>query len=203
MMHTMHQRSVVITLLVVLIAVVTTGCGAAKKAVYLNQQANFGAVETVALMPLDNFTSDVNAPEKVSQILTIELLSADAFQLLDTGQTRAALQAVGFEFTGPAVSLINELSADQVRQVGEALGAQALLMGTVRELGVDRSAGVPAPQVSLQFRLVDTASGETIWSSVVSRSGAGAGARLFGVGGKSVNKAIQEMVREALTTLIR
>jgi len=197
MMHAMPYRVVIVTLL----AVFSTGC-AARKAVYLNEQANFEAVETVALMPLDNFTSDANAPEKVGQILAIELLSADAFQLVSTGQSRAALGSAGIASTGTGLRL-NDMSPEQIRQVGELLGAQALLLGTVRELGVDRSAGVPAPQISLQFRLVDTASGETIWSSVVSRSGAGASARLFGVGGKSVNKAIQEMVREALTTLIR
>ena len=197
----MLNRLFIPTVLGALAVAALAGC-AARKAVYLNQQANFGAVETVALLPLDNFTSDVNAPEKVGQILTIELLAADAFRLVDTGETKAALGRAGVVLTGNAVQLINEMNAEQIRSVGEAIGAQALLMGTVREMGVDRSAGVPAPQVSLQFRLVDCASGDTIWSSVVSRSGAGAGARLFGVGGKSVNKAIQEMIREALGTLI-
>lgn len=174
----------------------TAGCAEPRRTVFLDRDANFGAVETVALLPLDNFTSDVNAPAKVSQILTIELLSAQAFRVVDVGDSRAALAAMELTSTG-------DLDAEQIARIGERLGAQALLLGTVRELGVDRSAGVPAPQVSLQFRLVDVASGKTIWSSVVSRSGAGTSARLFGVGGKSVNGAIQEMVREALETLIR
>jgi curli biogenesis system outer membrane secretion channel CsgG len=179
-----------------LVAVLAAGCSARKRAVYLNEEANFGAVQRVALMPFDNFTNDDHAPEKVSQILMIELLSAQVFEVVDPGESRAAIAA-------EQVSSISQLSAEHIRRIGETLNAEALMLGTVQELSMDRSSGVAAPTISLQFRLVDTLTGETIWSSIVSRQGAGASARLFGVGGTSVNEAIRELVREALGTLIK
>jgi hypothetical protein len=172
------------------------GCATKKKSFYLNTEANFGAVQRIAVLPLVNFTNDPHAPDKVEQILTIELLSARAFELADPGDVRLTLSRSGVES-------LSAMSVEQRKALGDALDAQALLRGTVREFSMDRSSGVSAPSVSLHFELVDTSTGETIWSSVVSRQGAGASAKLFGVGGASLNEALRDLVREALRTLIR
>src|SRR4029079_2704282 len=95
------------------------------------------------------------------------------------------------------------MSPEQVKLLGEKLGVEAVLLGTVHEMSVERSSGAAAPSVSLQFQLVDATSNATIWSTVVSRQGASAATKLFGVGGKSTNEVIQDLVREALSSLIR
>ena len=174
---------------------VAFGCTGVKKTAYLDQNANFGAVQTVALLPMQNFTSDVNASQKVGQIVAIHLWKSRAFDLVEGGDVYAALAKAG-------VDDIKTMTAAQAQAVGEQLGAQALLTGTVRELEIDRSGGIAAPNVALQFDLLDAATGDKIWSTVVSRQGAGTGARLFGVGGRSVNETILGLVQEAFRTLI-
>lgn len=173
------------------------GCaGGRKPVVYLDENANFELVRRVAVMPFDNFTTETYAAAKVQQILIIELLDARAFEVVDTTRITEALQTAG-------VSDVSAMTPEQIGTVGRELGAQALMLGTVRELKVDRSSGVAAPSVSLHFELVDVESAETIWSTVVTREGVGAFARMFGLGGSTANEAIQKLVRQAIDTLIQ
>ncbi len=173
-----------------------SSCGGVRRSVYLDRDANFGVVERVALVPLRNLTGDPNAAERVERILTIELLGAEAFELLDPVEVRVAMADLGLE---PQ----QVLAPGQVRALGERLGVQALMQGAVQEMGTQSVSGVTAPVVAIELELLDVVSGKKIWSAVASRSGPGTTARLFGVGRASTNEAIRDVVRAALRTLIR
>jgi TolB-like protein len=172
------------------------GCAVKREPYYIDERANFGAVQRVAVLPFESFAQDPHAAEKVRQILSIELLRARAFEVVEPGEIGPALAA-------SRVDAVAGMTPEQVRLVGEKLGAQALLFGTVQEMTVDRTTGAAAPVVILQFRLVDAASGQTIWSTVVSREGVSLGTRLFGLGSQSTNAAVQELIQEAIGSLIQ
>lgn len=178
------------------LAVGATGCATKTKPVYLNQQANFEAVRRVAFMPFQNFSSDPHAAEKVYQILSIELLRAGAFEIVEPTDVGPALAAA-------KVENIATVSKEQMKIIGDKLQAGGLWFGAVQDMSIDRSSGVASPTVILQFELVDPQTGATIWSTVVSREGLGFGSRLFGVGTESTNKVVQDLVREALNSLIQ
>ena len=67
------------------------GCGGKKQPTYLDETANFALVERVAVMPLENFSNEAHAAAKVEQILTIELLAAGAFEVVDSTRIAGAL----------------------------------------------------------------------------------------------------------------
>jgi hypothetical protein len=171
-------------LVLVAVLALATACAVQKKPFFIDQRANFEAVRRVAVLPFENFAQDPHAAEKVRQILAIELLRAEAFEVVEPNEIGPALAAA-------RVESIASITPEQIKAAGEKLGAQALLFGTVQEMTVDRTAGVASPVVVLQFRLVDVASGQTIWSTVVSREGVSLGARLFGLGSQSTNSAVQ------------
>ncbi len=183
-------------LLALAVVVCAPGCAGTKRDTYLNRQVNFSLVRRVAVLPLENFTNDVHAGEKVQQILMIELLKAKAFEIADETETIIALNSA-------KVDKPSDMTREQMKKVGDSLQVQALLMGTVQDLGVESSSGAPAPRVSLQFLMADAATGETIWSTVVSREGVALRTRLFGVGGASTNQTIEKLVKDALATLIK
>ncbi len=68
---------------------------------------------------------------------------------------------------------------------------------------MERSSSVSSPHVSLTARMLETETGRVLWSVAVSREGAGAGARLFGISGDSATEAARKMVHDALKTLVR
>jgi hypothetical protein len=94
------------------------------------------------------------------------------------------------------------LGPPELKRLGETLKADALFMGTVVDFSQSQS-GTPAPDVTIQLRLVETQSGVTVWSASKTRSGASLGARLFGIGGDSLIEAARQLLREELRTLLK
>ena len=62
-------------------------------------------------------------------------------------------------------------STEQIVSLGQALGVQALIMGTVTQSENLRSGSVPIPVVTLDLRMVETETGATVWAATQSEKG--------------------------------
>ncbi len=162
---------------------------------YVNPSGDLGVVKTVAVLPFENLTQDKLVADRMQKIFTTELLALNAFQIVPNGDVVRAIRATGVD---PGA-----LAADDVKRIGQALKADALFAGTVVEFDEGRGGGVPQPVVTLQVRLLDTATAATLWSVSRTSSGATVTARLFGLGGKSASVVAQEIIREELHRLGR
>ena len=65
-----------VALMLAVAALSTAACGGKKRTYFIDDQANFGAVETIALLPLANFTADVNAPVSTTMRMVDALVKA-------------------------------------------------------------------------------------------------------------------------------
>ena len=74
-------------------------------------------------------------------------------------------------------------------------------MGQVIDYSDARGTG-GAPSVTIQLRLVETASGATVWSTSKTQSGVKASTRLFGVSSDSITEATRNVIRDELATLL-
>jgi len=162
----------------------------------VNPQADFSLVRRVAVLPLENLTQDLAASEKVRQLLIIELLSSGSVEVVDVGEVARGLRAA-------AVANPVSPGTDEVLKLGKELQIQAVMAGSVQDFSQVRSSGPPSTSVALVFRLIETDTGQVIWSSSVSESGVGAMARLFGVGGESATERARDLIRDSLKTLIK
>jgi TolB-like protein len=163
---------------------------------YIHPNADIAALKTVAVLPFDNLTQERTAADKVQKIFTSELLSTGAFSVVEPGLVAKTLKAERIESTealGPA----------DVKRIGEALKAEGLFMGSVVDFTESRSGSTPAPEVTIQLRLVETQTGVTVWSVSRTRAGASVPARLFGVGGESLTEAARTLMKKELRTLVR
>ena len=163
---------------------------------YVHPNMDLGAVKRVAVLPFETLTQDHSSAEKVHKIFLTELLSLDAFEVVEPGQVTKVLRAEhidSMEALGPA----------ELKRVGDALKAQGLFLGTVVDYAENRTGSTPSPDVTIQLRLVETQSGVTVWSASRSRSGATTSARLFGVGGQSLTEASRQLIKDELSTLVK
>jgi TolB-like protein len=176
------------------LAILTTGCPH-RLTTFVHPQADFSLIRRVAVLPLENLSQDPAASEKVRQILIIELLSSGSVEVVDVGEVARALRAAN-------VSNPMSPGTEEVKRLGRELGVEALMTGAVQEFAQGKTAGAPATSVALVFRLIETDAGQAIWSCSVSRSGVGATARLFGVGGDSATERSRKLIQKALGTLI-
>ncbi len=182
----------------VLLAVVAAWASAACKSTttkYVHPNVDLGAIKRVAVLPFENLTADRVAGEKLQKLFLTEVLSLDVFQVVEPGQVNRELRALridSLESIGPA----------EIKRLGEVLKADGFFFGSVVDFSETRSGSTPTPQVTIALRLVEAASGVTVWSATRTTSGATASARLFGIGGQSLTEAARAVMREELSTLV-
>jgi len=180
---------------ILLVAGVAGGC-AHRATTFVNPQADFSLIRRVAVLPLENLTQDQTAAEKIRQILIIEMLSSGSVEVVDVGEVSRGLVAA-------KISNATSPGTEEIQRLGRELQVQALVAGSVQEFTQLRSAGANSTAVSLVFRMIETDTGQVIWSSAISQSGVGAATRLFGVGGESATERARDLIREVLKTLIK
>jgi curli biogenesis system outer membrane secretion channel CsgG len=162
--------------------------------VYFHPNADLSAFQRVAVMPLENLTSDRFAAERVREILTVELASMGAFQIVEAGEVNLAMRSNN-------IQALSDVGPDLIRKLGQDLNAQALVMGSVMEYRERQNGNLLIPEVAVTLRLVETETGVVVWSASDSRKGEDVWARLFGVGEESQAVSVRELLRDLIDTL--
>lgn len=186
------QKHIISMILCALMAV-SAGCGGRASNVYIREDVDFSYIQKVAVLPLDNLTSDKNAGEIVRQLVISELLSSGYIDVTMPGESRYAMDTLGIR----SVSKLNE---ENIKALGKALKVQAVVTGAVEEYKITKTGTTSNPEVSITLLMADTASGTIIWS--VSKTGGGSSfmARHFGTKSKTMSEAVLEVVRDAIGT---
>ena len=181
--------------LAILGLVLVAGCGGMRPTTFVHPNYNFGFVERVAVIPFENLTDDRGAAARMSRYFVSELLAIEVFDIVEPGEVTAAMGMVG--------SLrVAEMTREQIVQVGEELGAQALFLGSVTESSSLRSGSNTENVVTLDVRLVETETGSVIWSTIRTETGRGFWASLFGTGGATMSEVSRTVARGAIEDLV-
>lgn len=182
-------------LLMICVLATLLGCGSSGTTKYIHPNADLASLKKVAVLPFENVTQDRTAGDKLQKIFLVELLSLEVFDVVEPGHVTKTLR-------GERIESVEALSPADIKRLGEALAADAVFIGTVVDFEESRSGTMPAPNVTLQLRLVETQTGATVWSASKTRSGLKISTRLFGVGGESLTQAARMVVRSELQTLL-
>jgi TolB-like protein len=170
------------------------GC-ASRPTRYIHPNADLAGLKKVAVLPFENVSGETGASDKVHKIFLVELLSMEVFDVVEPGTVSKALK-------GETAASPDQLAPEDLKRIGAGLGADALFMGQVVDYADVRGPN-SAPQVTLQFRLVETASGATVWSTSQTRSGVKTSTRLFGVSSDSITETTRKIIRAQLGTLLQ
>ncbi len=117
-----------------------------------------------ALVPFENLAGREEQGALFSKVFFAQLVASGALEMAEPGQVDEAMDSLGIRSGG-------SLTPAQVRELGEALRAPYLLMGSVLESGRLRSGDLDVPAVGGTLRLVEAASGRVLWAGVHFRSG--------------------------------
>lgn len=172
-----------------------TSC-AAGPTYYLHPTYDFSLLQKMAVLPLENHSTDIQAGEKVRKMVVSEVLAAGVVDVIDPGQVNRAL---GQE----RIQNISAISAEEFQKVGSNLGVQALIVGSVDNFERINVGGSVFAEVAITLRAIDAATGTVIWSATHKEGGVGTMGRLFGVGGDTTTEATQKVVRRAVATLFQ
>ncbi len=175
------------------------GCGGGRTLTYVNPAANFSYIKKVAILPLNNMSEDKFAGEKIRNALTVELMSRQLFDVVEQGETKKALNVI-LPGRGVREGMVIEVDKELLKLIGEKLGVQAVIVGSV-----DEYSGRSYNQeriVSLSLRMLDTSSGLVLWQTKVTKSGRSMWRKLIGLDEVDTTDLSIDVVRMAIDTLL-
>lgn len=181
--------------LAVLLLLWSAGCsGTASKVVYRNSTMDFGAVQTVAVMPFNNLTRETLAGERVRDVFMTMLQATGGLYVVPPGEVARGISRAGIERSASP-------APEEVTKFAKVVSADAVFTGTVKEYGEVRSGTSVANVVSVSLQMMEAQTGKVVWSASSTKGGVTTTDRLFGGGGEPMNATTQKAVDDLLDKL--
>jgi hypothetical protein len=156
---------------------------------------DFSLIRVVAVLPFANLAPQTAAAERVRDVFITALQAEGTLYVLPPGEIARALSRT--PIANPATP-----SAEEAVAFAKAIGADALITGSLLEYGEGRSGSATSNYISVSAKMIEGQTGKVVWSTVVTKGGVGLGARLFGGGGKPMNDVTLEAVEELTRRLM-
>jgi hypothetical protein len=177
------------------ISVALCGC-AAPLDIYRDANMDFGAIRTVAVMPLANLTRESSAAERVRDVFSTALLATGAIYVIPQGEVARGINRV-------SVAIPSAPSTEEAIKLASVIKADAIVTGTIKEYGEVRSGSSAANVISLSMQLIEAQTGRLVWAATTTKGGIGIEDRLFGGGGEAMNTITVKAVDEILKKLFQ
>ncbi|MEW5800840.1 MAG: hypothetical protein AB1847_01930 [bacterium] len=185
-------RSIITSVVVFILCI--AGCGVKPK-VYINPNTNFGFIKRVAVLPFENLTSDRFADKKVRDVFVTSLLSTNVIDVPELGEVLKALETQG-------VASQEAVTGDVAKVVGQMLGVQGLILGTVEEYSMNRTMSGSFPEIAITMRMLDAKTGNIIWSVSHTTMGRRVLPTIFGIGEDSLSNVAAKATNFVVKTLV-
>jgi polysaccharide biosynthesis protein PelC len=191
----MTKATVIIIGLLCVVLILGTGC-AKRVDIYHDPNMDFGAVQTVAIMPFANLSRETHAAERVRDVFVNKLLATGAVYVLPVGEVARGVAKM--ELVNPSIP-----STEEIVKLGGIIKVQAILTGAVREYGEVRAGTSAANVISVSAQLTETQTGRVVWSSSTSQGGITVTDRLFGGGGQAMEEVTEKAVDDLINKLFK
>lgn len=179
----------------VLLLLVSTGCATtSSKVVYRDPNMDFGAIQTVAVMPFNNLTRENVAGERVRDVFMTMLQATGGVYVIPPGEVARGITRLSLE--RPASP-----TPEEVTKFAKIVSTDAVFTGTVKEYGEVRSGTSTANVVSVSLQMMEAQTGKVVWSASSTKGGVTTSDRLFGGGGEPMNATTQKAVDDLLEKL--
>jgi TolB-like protein len=160
---------------------------------YVRGKTDIKGIKKIAVLPFENFTADEAAGEKIRRIVIADLLSKGV-ETVEPGEVTRVLR----DFK---IKSLNVLKLSEIKDMGKTLGTDAVMSGAVEYYGMSKGVSVNYPEVTVNLRLIETASGAVLWSVRNTSGGPDFWTRHFGSEGNTLSETAGDVVREAIRTL--
>jgi len=161
--------------------------------IYRDPNMDFGAIQTIAVMPFLNLTRDNIAGERVRDVFINKLLSTGAVYVLPIGEVARGIARA--EIQNPVAP-----SQEEVVKLSGLIKAQAVVTGVVKEYGEVRSGAAGANVISVSLQMMEGTTGKVVWTASTTKGGISIWDRLLGGGGRPMNditdKAIDDLINK-------
>ncbi|MEJ2199447.1 MAG: DUF799 family lipoprotein [Desulfuromonadaceae bacterium] len=184
---------VILTLLGLLLLL--PGCASRNKLdSFLREEVNLAYVKSVGVLPFENNTSDPYAAKRCREILMTEVMASGLFEVVEKGVVDSALRTEAVD-AGAAIDAVT------LRRLGQRLGVEAFIMGSMDSIGESRSGNYSYTELTMSIRLVDSEKSLVLWQASGRGSGYSIWDRLFGLGSRDSFQITLELIRSLLRSM--
>lgn len=198
MYNVVRMRSVTF-ITIVLSLVVLSGCSTGSMK-YRNYQADTSYISKVAVLPFNNLSSDQYAPERVRTMFVVDLMSRNRWEIVEQGEVSKVLGQI-LRASGAIEGGVIEVNNESLKLLGERLGVQAVIVGSVNEYVGSRSSGGTNEEISVASKMLDASSGVVLWQSVSTIKAESAWRAFLGLGSPGRSILTKKVVHSAINTL--
>ncbi len=172
-----------------------TGCGQkASTQTFLREGVDLTYVSRVAIIPFENNTKDDFAASRIRDITATQIMARGIFDVVDKGVVDNAMREMGIDQNSP-------LDIPIVRQLCNRLNVQALVTGTVNNIGENRQGSFTYPEISVSLQLLDGESALILWRASDTLNGYSLSDRLFGLDPMDAFQITVELLNNILATI--
>jgi hypothetical protein len=169
---------------------------AGSRSTYIDPNMDFGAVKSVAVMPFMSLAKDPVVAERVRDVFINRLLATGAVYVVPVGEVARGIARAEVQNSSAP-------SPEEAVKLGGIIKVQAIITGAVREYGEVRSGAVSSNIISLSVQMIETQTGKVVWTASSTRGGVNIWDRLFGGGGKPMNKVTEKAVNDLIYALLK
>ncbi len=164
--------------------------------IYRDPNMDFGAIQTIAVMPFLNLSRDNIGGERVRDVFINKLLATGAVYVLPIGEVARGVARA--EIQNPAAP-----SAEEVVKLSGLIKAQAVITGVVKEYGEVRSGSTSANVLSVSLQMMEGTTGKVVWTATSTKGGISMLDRLLGGGGQPMNDITEKAVNDLVDKLFK
>jgi curli biogenesis system outer membrane secretion channel CsgG len=128
------------------------GAGTDDPSVYVVR--NVDAIDRVAILPFKAATTLIGS--SVSDMVVTEVLKMNRYDLVERSQMSGVLGETEVGLSG--------LTSGQAARIGQMVGANGVIIGTVSEYEKVAMRGRTTPVVGISIRMIDSRTGRIVWS---------------------------------------
>lgn len=180
---------------VLLAGLAVAGCASTGSA-YRDPNMDFGLIQTVAVMPFNNYSRDQIAGERVRDVFMTLLQGTGAVYVVPPGEVARGINRV--DVKNPASP-----TPEEVVRFAAVVKADTVITGAIREYGEVRSGSTSANVISMSLQMLEAQTGKVVLTASSTKGGVTTTDRLFGGGGEPMNKVTERAVDALLDQMFR
>lgn len=184
------QLALIMLLTICFMLLFIYGCG---QKYYVSQKADLKTIKKIAVLPFENFSTEEIAGEKIRRIVIAELISR-GIEVVEPGEVSRLIKDI-------KIKSISMIKLSDIKEIGNLTGSDAVMTGSVEYYGISRGININYPEVTINLRLIETSTGNVLWSIRKTSEGPDFWMRHFGSEGKTLSETAGEVVRDAIKTI--
>ena len=163
---------------------------------YVREDVDLTYISKVAVLPFVNNTKDEYSGQRIRDITSTQILAMGIFDVIGRGVVDSGLREMAIEADTP-------LDVQLTKRLGNRLGVQGFILGTVNGVGEQRRGSFNYTEVSLTLELIDAESALVLWRNSDTLSGYSLTDRLFGLDPLDAFQVTVDLLRKILSTIPR